>query len=671
MVTGCGNQKAEANYTAGTYEVTTQGFGGDMKVAVSVSESKIEKVEILEHNETEGIGTNAIDQLPAVIVEKQSAEVDTVAGATISSKAILLAVQDALKQATGAEDSAAEVKDGEYKVEVTGYHGPLQMSVTISGGKIVAVNVGENVETIGIGSKAIEMMPQRIIDSQSINADVVTGASATSRAILSGVSDALTQAGADLTEFSKKSEVVKGEDKEISAEIVIVGAGGAGLAAAIEALENGATSVVLIEKMDITGGNTRYSGGEFAAPGNWIQQAEGLVDSKEQFFADIYEGGYERGNKDLIQVIVDNALECAEWLRDDVGVVYRDKQSWYGGHKVARTLWPEGDGPAYVDTLEEKARSLGAEIYLTTTANELVQDETGRVSGVVATTKDGATYTFNADKGVILTAGGFGANVEMREAVNTMWPSLDKSVPNTNSPGITGDGIKMAQAIGADVVDMDAIQLYPVNNPATGNYYYIDYARENSTALLVNKEGKRFVNEKGTRDIISMGTLEQTDKMVYEIVDAAVVKEQRLYEDYQAEIDKCLKDGVLAIGTLEEVCAHFDVPVEEVKATIERYNSMVEKGVDEDFGRVDNFNKIQEGPYFMFSSVVSVHHTMGGLKIDTDARVIDTEGNPIKGLYAAGEITGGIHGGNRLGSVAVADTVVYGRVAAHSALEQK
>ena len=205
----------------------------------------------------------------------------------------------------------------------------------------------------------------------------------------------------------------------------------------------------------------------------------------------------------------------------------------------------------------------------------------------------------------------------------------------------------MAQAIGADVVDMDAIQLYPVNNPATGNYYYIDYARLNSTALLVNKEGKRFVNEKGTRDVISLATLEQTDKMVYEIIDAAVVAEQRLYEDYQAEIDKCLKDGVLAIGTLEEVCEHFGVPVEEVKATIAHYNEMVDAGTDEDFGRTDNFNKIGEGPYFMFSSVVSVHHTMGGVKIDADARVLDKDGNPIEGLYAAGEVTGGIHGGNR------------------------
>ncbi len=420
--------------------------------------------------------------------------------------------------------------------------------------------------------------------------------------------------------------------------------------------------------MDISGGNTRLSGGEFGAPGNWVQVEEGIEDSVELYYEDIYKGGYEQGDPALIRIIAENALEGATWLRDYVGVQYRDKQSWYGGHTVARTVWPEGDGPQYVDTLQAKAEELGVEIYFRTKANELIQDDNGRVVAVKAENREGTQYTFNAEKGVILTTGGFGANVEMREKYNTLWPSLDASVPTTNSPAITGDGIILAQAVGADLVGMESIQLYDVNNPATGNYYYIDYARLNSTALLVNKEGQRCVNEKATRDVIADATLNQTGSMVYEIVDAAVVAEQQLYENYQAEIDKCLKDGVLAIGTLEECAAHFDIPYDALQATIDHYNEMVDAGEDTDFGRTDNFNKIGEGPYFMFSSVVSVHHTMGGVKIDTEAHVIDTEGNVIPGLYAAGEVTGGIHGGNRLGSVAVADTVIFGRIAADSAL---
>lgn len=366
-----------------------------------------------------------------------------------------------------------------------------------------------------------------------------------------------------------------------------------------------------------------------------------------------------------------NNLPNAEWLRDFVGIKFKDEQSWYGGHKVARTLWPEGDGPVYVDTLQAKSEELGVEIYLQTEADTLIKNESCRVVGVEATHKTGAKYTFNANNGVILATGGFGSNVEMREEYNELWPTLDASIPTTNSPAITGDGIEMGQEVGANVTDMGLIQLYPVNNPATGNYYYIDYARLNSTALLLNKEGKRFVNEKGTRDVISEATLNQTDSMVYELIDASVIEEQKLYEKYQTEIDKCLKQGVLAIGTIEEVSEHFEIPADEVKASIERYNSLVESGTDTDFGRTDNFNKIGEGPYFMFSSVVSVHHTMGGLAIDADARVKDTNGNVIPGLYAAGEVTGGIHGGNRLGSVAVADTVVFGRVAAKSCVDGK
>lgn len=319
---------------------------------------------------------------------------------------------------------------------------------------------------------------------------------------------------------------------------MIIGASGAGITAAIEAKVQGAKNVVVLEKMDITGGNTRMSGGEFAAPGNWVQKAEGITnDSTEKYYNDILKGGYNLGNPKLVRIIADSSLKTAEWLRDYIGIKFRNEQSWYGGHEVARTLWPEGDGPAYVGTLEDRARELGVEFYLQTKATEIIKDSSGRVSGVNAEHKDGANYKFNASNVVIITTGRFGANIDMRQEYNKTWPTLDVSIPTTNSPAITEDGINMAKNIGANLVGMEHIQLYPVNNPATGN-----------------------------------------------------------------------------------------------------------------------FNKIGDGPYFMFSSVVSVHHTMGGVEIDELARVIYTNGKPIPGLYAAGEVTGGIHGGNRLSSVAVPDT---------------
>ncbi len=672
LLVGCAKPAEQSGiYTPGVYNGSAEGFGGKLDVQVTLSSNKIEKVEVTSHNETNGVGSRAVDALPSQIVEKNTPDVEVVSGATISSKAIISAVKDAMKEFSG-ETETKPLADGVYPGESTGYQGPLKIEVTVADEKITDIKIVENVETVGIGSKALKAVPERIIENQSVAVDALSGATSSSKAVLAAVTNALETAGADMAKYTVKPEVKKGEDQVIDADVVIVGAGGAGITAAIEAKSQGAENVVVIEKMDITGGNTRMSGGEFAAPGNWVQLSEGITnDSVEMFYNDIYEGGYKKGKPELIRIIAEKALETAEWLKDEVGVEYRDTQSWYGGHEVARTLWPKGDGPAYVDTLENKARELGVDFYLQTEATELVKDSSGRVSGVNALHKDGAKYTFNASKGVILTTGGFGANVEMRQEYNTMWPTLDASIPTTNSPAITGDGIRMASDLGANLIDMEYIQLYPVNNPATGNYYYIDYARLNSTALLVNKEGKRFVNEKGTRDVISDATLKQTDSMVYELIDADVVAEQKLYEDYNAEIEQCLKNGVLAIGTLEEVCDHFGVPADEVKETIAHYNSLVDSGTDTDFNRKDNFNKIGKGPYFMFSSVVSVHHTMGGVQIDESAHVVDTDGNVIPGLYAAGEVTGGIHGGNRLGSVAVADTAIFGRIAAQNCVSGK
>lgn len=673
LISGCSSKPGEVEgiYTPGTYSGSADGYGGNLEVEVTLSKDKIEKVVVKSHSETQGIGTKAIEAIPSEIVSKNNVDVDSISGATISSKAIMAAVKDAMKDFLPSTNAGA-LEDGVYLGEASGYQGPIKVEVTIVDEKITDIKVLENVETIGIGTKALEAMPKKIIEDQSVAVDVLTGATSSSKAVLAAVANALETAGADMSKYNIKPEIQKGEDQIVDADVVIIGAGGAGLTAAIEAKAQGAENVVVLEKMDITGGNTRMSGGEFAASGNWVQLSEGITnDSVEKYYNDIYKGGYKKGNPKLIRIIAEKALETAEWLRDSIGIKFRDTQSWYGGHEVARTLWPKGDGPVYVDTLEAKARELGVTIYLQTEAKELIKNEEGKVSGVNAVHKNGANYKFNATKGVIIASGGFGANVEMREKYNKTWPTLNNTIPTTNSPAITGDGIRMASEIGANLIDMEYIQLYPVNNPATGNYYYIDYARLNSTALLVNKEGKRFVNEKGTRDVISDATLKQTDSMVYEIIDAGVVAEQKLYEDYNAEIEQCLKKGVLAIGTIEEVSKHFGVPAEAVKETIAHYNSMVEAGVDTDFGRTDNFNKIGEGPYFMFSSVVSVHHTMGGVEIDEFARVIDTNGQPILGLYAAGEVTGGIHGGNRLGSVAIPDTAIFGRIAAQSCVSGK
>lgn len=291
------------------------------------------------------------------------------------------------------------------------------------------------------------------------------------------------------------------------------------------------------------------------------------------------------------------------------------------------------------------------------------------MAGVKAVHKSGTEYTLSASSDVVVTTGGFGVNMEMCEEHNTLWPTLDESTPTMNSPAIAGDDIRMVLDAGANAVGMDKIQLYLVNNPAIGNYYYIDHTRLNSAALLVNREGHRFVNEKRTRDVILDATSKQMDSMAYEIIDADVAAEQKLYEEYQAEIDQCLKRGVLAIRTLDEVCAHLDAPAEKAKKSIEHYNNPMESDENTDFSRTDNSSKIGDGPYFMFSGIVLVHHTMGGSGVDELVRAIDKNKDVIPRLYAVGEVTSGIHGRNRFGSVAVPGTAVFGRIAAESCVK--
>lgn len=551
-----------------------------------------------------------------------------------------------------------------------GKSGDILVEVVINNKKIKHIEIIEHNETPGF-DKAMVRLIDDIVAKNSVDVDVITGSTITSKGFISAVKNALSKYEVDEELNVAIEEVETNVDDNYQSEILIIGGGGAGFTAAIEAASLGAKSVTIIEKMPFGGGNTRMSGGEFAAPGNWVQVEEGIEnDSVELFYNDIYEGGYRQGKPELVRILAENALDNALWLRDFVGVKYRDEQSWYGGHTVARTLWPEGDGPKYIDTLIKKALDMGVNVEYNTRAEEFIQNEDGRVIGVIAI-NNGIEKRFYGNKGVILATGGFGANVEMRMEYDTQWGRLDASIPTTNSPAIVGDGIVMAGNIGANLIGMGAIQLYPVNNPATGNYYFMDYARLMSNALLINKEGKRFVDEKETRDNIAKATIFQPSATSYELIDSKVIEEMDLEGKYRDELLRGYDQGVIFKGTLEECSKFFDIPVEQVEHTVERYNSFVESGADLDFNRTKDLRKIEEGPYIMFASVVSVHHTMGGVEIDTSAQVLNENGDRIEGLYAAGEVTGGIHGGNRLGSLSIPDTVTFGRIAARSAVNNE
>lgn len=554
------------------------------------------------------------------------------------------------------------INDGTYKGKGTGKGGEISLELMIKDDIITEIKVlGQN-ETPGYDN-AMNTLIENIIATNSIDVDGVSGCTFTSNGFMEAIEDALSNANATAT-MLKKIDVVKGSDEKKEVEedydVVIVGAGGAGLSAAIEAKIAGA-NVVVLEKMPMAGGNTLLSGGEYAAPNNWLQEKEGIEDNVDIFIEDMLKGGDNVGNPELVRVVAENALEGAEWLRDVVGVTWEDELMFFGGHSIKRSLIPlDASGKEIITKQLAKAESLDIPILLNTKATDLILDSEGKVIGVNAESED-TNYTFNTNKSVIIASGGFGSNLEMRVKYN---PEIDETILSTNSTGSTGDGITMVEAIGGNLVGMEHIQTYPVCDPLVGTLLYFGDSRLYGHAILVNKEGKRFVEELERRDVISMAIKEQTGHVAYQLIDQKGFEESKLEENHKGEMDYLLENDLLVkADTLEEVASFFGIDVEELQGTVNRYNEYVKVGKDEEFNKRLMTNKIEVGPYYLMKAAPAVHHTMGGIKINKEAQVLDKDNNIIEGLYAAGEVTGGIHGTNRLGSDAIADITVFGRIA--------
>ena len=490
-------------------------------------------------------------------------------------------------------------------------------------------------------------------------------------------------------------------------DIVIVGAGGAGMTAAIKAADEGA-SVVILESQAMAGGNSiRSTGGmnaaktvyqdenEFdesagveatlkSARENYADNAdiqaladtvekqwadyqakpEGYFDSVELFELDTMIGGKGINDIELVNTLAENSSDAIDWLESISATLHNVGQ--FGGASVKRIHRPVNDqgkttavGAYVIPILEKNVEDRGVEILYNTTADQILTDSDGNVAGVHATTADGGNVTVNA-KAVILATGGFGANNDMVVAQNH--PEL-KGYITTNAAGAQGQGITMAEAIGAGTVDMDQIQLHPtVHVDDDGNAHLITEGLRGDGAILVNKEGNRFFNEVGTRDAVSNAENEQTDGQAWLVIDQAMV-------DASAVIAGYISAGYTVTGsTYEELADAMGVPADTFAATMEKWNECVANQSDPDFNRVSFANPLDTAPYYAILVQPGIHHTMGGLTIDTSCEVLDgVHGNVIPGLFAAGEVTGGVHGANRLGGNAVADFVVFGGIAGESA----
>ncbi len=554
--------------------------------------------------------------------------------------------------------------DGTYEGAGIGRGGNIVVELTISDNKISGIDVKEHHESEGL-SEAMNIMTEAMIATNSIDVDAVSGATLTSAGFRTAVKDAFAKTGADLSALVSAGAVeTEKRESEYTADVIVIGAGGAGLTAAITAADNGA-SVIVLEKMPIQGGNTLISGGEYAAPGNWIQTEEGIEDNAEQFYNDILKGGDNENDPSLVRVLAENALAGANWLKDYIGMEFEDHMLFFGGHSVERSLVPKNaTGYEMISKLTAKLDEKNVPLHKNTAATELIQNQEGKVTGVKAQYGN-QTVTYNANKAVILATGGFGANLDMRVKYNE---TMNENILSTNTVGSKGDGIEMAERIGAQLTDMEYIQTYPTCDAQSGALLYVGDVRMEGRSILVNKEGRRFVEELERRDVISNAVIEQTGGVSYMFWDESAMSDSGLAITHEAEYNGLiLRKQLVKADTIEEAAVFFDIDAAELKKTVENYNQYAKDGKDLEFNKRGELVPFGEGPYYIMVSKPAVHHTMGGVKINTEAQVVDIDGNVIDGLFAAGEVTGDIHGTNRLGSDAVADITVFGRIAGQNA----
>ena len=543
-----------------------------------------------------------------------------------------------------------------------GRNGPITVEVTATQDKIYEIKVIEQEETEGIGSVVMEKYPGMIYEAQSLQVDNISGATISAEAFKAAVVNALENMGFDPNAFMKEVEgaaPVEKTDEDLECDVVVVGAGGAGLTASVVATQEG-KSVILLEKMPFVGGNSLRAEGGMNAAETKVQEALGIDDSTvDNFVDDTLRLGHNLANPDLVRTMAENSADAVAWLETIDAPLPEVVATGGTTHKYLHK--PEGGLPVgeyLVEKLKAQTEALGIDVRVNTTATEILMKD-GQAVGVKAEDAE-HNYTIHA-KSVVLATGGFGANFDLMA-------SYDESLRNavtTNHSGATGDGIIMAQAVGADTVDMDQIQLHPTVIQSDGTL--VSESVRSHGAIIVNTEGKRFVNDLAGRDVVSQAELKQPDGYCFIIFDQHLVDEVALTKKF---IDR----GFVITGeTYEELAQNMELKGDAVQNfvdTMNTWNEAVANGVDEEWGRNNGMDAdLSTAPYYAIKIAPGIHHTMGGIKINTNTEVIDTDGNVIPGLFAAGETTGGIHGGNRVGGNAVCDFIVFGRIAGKNAAE--
>lgn len=602
--------------------------------------------------------------------------------------------------------SAGKGVSGEYTGTAKGLGGDVNVTLTLKDSVITDVKAEGKQETEGIGTKALEQLPGEMVEGNTINVDGVSGATVTSDAIKEAAKEALKSAGLNPDDYATANAGKKEEDVTKDVDVVVVGAGGAGMTAAIVAANEG-KNVVVVESQSAAGGNSvRATGGMNAAKTTYQDEntfeesagvektlaaaeaykdnkdiaaltetvkkqwdeyqkdPKGYFDSTELMELDTMIGGKAVNNFDLVKTLVENSADSIEWL-STIGADLKNVGQ-FGGASVKRIHRPVNDqgqvvsvGSYLIPILEKQVEKEGVEVLYNTTANKIIMKD-GKAAGIEAEGKTGNKVTVNA-KAVVLATGGFGANNDMVAEQN---PDL-KGYITTNANGAQGQGITMATAddVNAATVDMKQIQLHPTVHVEGDNAVLITEGLRGDGAILVNQSGERFTDEVGTRDVVSAAENSQEGGYAWLIVDQKMADASAVIQGY---VDK----GYAEKGeTYEELAKAMEMDEKTFASTMDEWNKCVESKKDEKFNRTTFADKLDTAPYYAIKVQPGVHHTMGGLVIDTNTEVLDTDNNVIPGLFAAGEVTGGVHGANRLGGNAVADFVVFGRIAGTQAAD--
>ena len=550
-------------------------------------------------------------------------------------------------------------KPGTYMGEGDGMGGKVKVSVKVDDNKILEINVLENDETQGIGDAAIDKIPSMIIEGQTLAVDAVTGATITSNAILTAVEAALKEAGADISKLMVKSEgETVNNDKTYDTEVVVVGGGAAGLSAALEAANNGA-KVILVEKLAMTGGSTARSGGKVQAAGTDIQKSHGVEDNADLYYNHLMSVGENKVDPVKIRLIADNSLADFNWLVEN-GVEFsknieqlHEKYRPIRGHYVSAQdgkVEQDGHGWAITQPLEKMAKEKGVEILLETPAKKLIVDNKGTVTGIECEDSKGNKIIVNA-KAVILATGGYDFNKELLEE----YAPLVKPVYSTVAPGNVGDGLIMARDAGAKIQSGGGAVLL-----------YLDLAVGVGEVggLYVDTTGSRFMDETDFWFTRTKKLMDRNQLGMFYITDA---------KGKLDSFDALVQAGKMVEGsTIEELAGKLGMT--ELASTVERYNQLAEKGVDEDFNKKSEYMKtVEEGPFYAVAFAPITSGTFGGPVTNEKAQVIAEKGGIIKGLYAAGEVANGdlfyqeYPGSGSSISTCVAMGRIAGRVAAEEA----